>query len=85
MASFLLRLAAGVWAIGGGLACVWLSLTSRPAAYIAMAVYGLLAIGAIWAIARHEGRHTVRRIPSTNNEPEPGHDPIRTPSTQEQS
>lgn len=61
MPTFLLRVAVGVWAIGGGAVCVWLSLTSVLAAYAAMGCYGLTAIGAIVLIARHEHRKEPRR------------------------
>ncbi|TMS00212.1 hypothetical protein [Nonomuraea basaltis] len=56
MQRFLILLACWVFAIGGLIACVWLSTASVPAAFAAMAVYAALAIGAIVLFVRNANR-----------------------------
>ncbi|MFI7126028.1 hypothetical protein ACIBQ1_10060 [Nonomuraea sp. NPDC050153] len=73
---FLTKLAGGVFALGGLALCVWLSLSSVPTAFVAMACCAALAVGAIFLIARRAGRETVWRTPSTVATPVAEHDPI---------
>jgi hypothetical protein len=61
---FLMLLAGGVFAIGGLALCVWISLTSVPAAFVAMAGLAAMAITGIGLIARHERRATTRHVPT---------------------
>lgn len=57
MLPFLYRLTFAVGAVAGGVTCIWLSLTSVPAAYAVMACFGVSAVGAIVALARSARRH----------------------------
>lgn len=56
MQRLLILMACWVFAIGGLIACVWLSLTSVPAAFAAMAVYAALAVAAIVLFVRNANR-----------------------------
>lgn len=69
MLPFLIRLSFVVVAIFGGIVCVSLSLTSRPAAYVAMACYGVAAVSAIVLIARRTQQDLRTPRPTTSTRP----------------
>lgn len=73
MQRLLIMLGCWVYAIGGLIACVWLSLTtSVPAAFAVMVAYGSIAIGAIVLIVRKAQRpEPIRRaVPSEATPPD---------------